>query len=241
VGATRVRHQENPVADNEISIELREGSGKGAARKLRASGRIPGVCYSRGAASTSISLDPSALDQLIKTSAAGINTLIDLKGVSALEGRPALVKALQRDPVRGNPLHADFYALDLARAIDVSVPVHLIGSAVGLLTGGIVDHNLRELELSCLPNAIPDEITLDVSALDIGDSLHVRDVPLPSGVELLSDPELSVVSVVAPAAAEEEAAPEAEEGEEIAEGEEGAEGATEAPADAGSAERGEDK
>jgi large subunit ribosomal protein L25 len=212
------------VSENQISVELREGVGKGVARKLRAAGRIPAVCYSPGAPSTSITMDPRALDRLISTSAAGVNTLIDLKGVSALEGRPVLVKELQRDPVKGDLLHADLYALDLSKKITVSVPVHLTGSAAGLLMGGIVDHNLRDLELSCLPNAIPDEIVLDVTALDIGDSLHVRDVPLPTGVELLSDPDLSVVSVMAPTAAEEEAAAEGEEAEAAAEGAEEAPG-----------------
>jgi large subunit ribosomal protein L25 len=222
------------VADNQISIELREGKGKGTARKLRAAGRIPAVCYSPGAPSTSITLDPRELDRLIATSAAGVNTLIDLKGVSALEGKPVLVKELQRDPVKGDLLHADLYALDLSKKVHVSVPVHLTGHAAGLLMGGIVEHTLRELELSCLPNAIPDEIALDVTHLEVGDSLHVRDVPLPVGVELLSDPDLSVVSVAVPAAAEEVAEPEVEEGEEAAVV--GAEVAAEAPAEGTPAE-----
>jgi len=120
-----------------------------------------------------------------------------------------LIKELQRDPVQRNLLHADFYAVDLTKEIEVKVPLHLTGSAAGLMNGGIVDHQLREIEISCLPTAIPESFTLDVSALDVGDSLHVRDIVLPEGVTLVSDPDLGVVSVVIPAKAEEEVAAEA--------------------------------
>ena len=204
---------------NELAIELREGKGKGVARKLRATGRIPGVFYGRGEPH-SISLDPRALEKLLASSAAGMNTIIDLRG-GGLDGSQALLKELQRDPVRGTMVHADLFAIDLAKKIQVSVPIHLTGSAKGVLMGGIIDHSLREIEFECLPGAIPEEIVADVSELDVGMTLHVRDLPMPDGVELLSDADLSVVSVVLPAAAEEEAAPE---GEELAEGEEAAEG-----------------
>jgi large subunit ribosomal protein L25 len=185
------------VAQNELAIELREGKGKGVARKLRATGRIPGVFYGRGEPH-SISLDPRALE---------------MRG-GGLDGSQALLKELQRDPVRGTMVHADLFAIDLAKKIQVSVPIHLTGSAKGVLMGGIIDHSLREIEFECLPRAIPEEILADVTELDVGMTLHVRDLPLPQGVELLSDADLSVVSVVLPAAAE-EAAPE---GEELAEG-----------------------
>jgi large subunit ribosomal protein L25 len=197
------------VAEYSLTVEPRSASGKGVARKLRAAGRIPGVCYGAGATTQSIQLDPKPLEKALRASSAGINTLFELKGGGALSGRSVLVKALQRDPVSGAMLHADLYAVDLTREIEVAVPLHLTGSAVGLMTGGIVDHQLREIMISCLPNAIPESFSLDVSALDVGDSLHVRDVVLPSGVTLVSDPDLSVVSVVAPMKAEEEIAAEA--------------------------------
>ena len=209
------------MADYQLEIQVREGRGKGAARKLRASGQIPAVCYGRDTESVSVSLDARALERLLTTSDAGMNTLIDLRGTS-LEGKTVLVKELQRDPVSGRPVHADLYAVDLARTVEVEVPVHLTGKAAGVEMGGILDHSLREIELECLPTAIPKELTVDVSALQVGDSIHVRDIALPEGVELLSDPDLSVVSVVAPAVVE-EAAP--------AEGEEPVEGAEAAPAE----------
>jgi large subunit ribosomal protein L25 len=151
-------------------------------------------------------LDPRPLEKALRTSSAGLNTLFDVKGGGAFDGRSVLVKELQRDPVQGSLLHADFYAVDLTKEIEVSVPVHLVGSAAGLLNGGIVDHQLREIQVKCLPTAIPESFSLDVSALDIGDTLHVRDVLLPEGVTLVSNLDLGVVSVVIPAKAEEEVA-----------------------------------
>ena len=190
----------------QLSIERREGVGKGVARKLRAAGRIPGVCYSAGQPPEAVSLDPRALDRILRASDTGMNTLIDLDvlGGGRYHGRTVLVRALQRDPVNGRPLHADLFALDLAAKVRVSVPVHLRGHAPGVEQGGILDHALREVELECLPRAIPKEIVVDVSALEVGHSVHVRDLALPEGVELLSDGDLSVVSVVIPRVVEEE-------------------------------------
>jgi large subunit ribosomal protein L25 len=192
------------VAEYELNVELRQNAGKGVARKLRAAGRIPGVCYGAGAKTLHIQLDPAALERALRASSAGINTLFGLQGAGELRGKSVLVKELQRDPVKGSLLHADLYAVDLTREIEVAVPLHLTGTAIGLMSGGIVDHQLREIQISCLPGAIPESFQLDVTALEIGDSLHVRDVVVPAGVTLVSDPDLSVVSVVAPAKAEEE-------------------------------------
>jgi large subunit ribosomal protein L25 len=209
------------VAENELAVEVREGTGKGPARRLRASGRVPAVCYGRGAKSLGISLDPLALDQLLKGSTAGLNTLIALQveGGGEYHGKPMLVKELQRDPVSRQILHADLYAVNLQEAIQVSVPIHLEGSPEGVKMGGILDQTLREVELECMPQAIPEELRLDVSELLVGQSLHVRDLSVPEGATLLSDLDLSVVTVATPAV-EEEPVAEAVEGEPLAEGEE---------------------
>jgi large subunit ribosomal protein L25 len=218
------------VGDHALSVEVREHTGKGMGRRLRATGRIPAILYGRGRESVPISLDPRLLEKLLAASDAGMNTLIDLAvvGRSDLAGKVVLVKELQRHPVRGSLLHADLYEVDLTKTIEVSVPIHVVGTAAGVaLDGGILDQALRELEIECLPRAIPDQIDVDVSALKIGESIHVRELVLPEGVKLLSDPDLSVVSVVAPAAeivpevAAAEVAPEVE-GEVPAEGAEGA-------------------
>ena len=209
------------MAENALSVEVRERAGKGVARKLRAAGRIPGVLYGKKIASLPISLDPRALTKLLSSSDAGMNTLINLGGAKEFDGKVVLVRELQRDPLYGHPLHADLFEVDLQHSLEVSVPIHLEGRPKGVeFSGGILDQALRELELSCLPTAIPREIRVDVSELDIGDSLHVRDLPLPEGVTLLSSADLSVVSIVAPSVEEEPVAEaEAAEGEEpLAEG-----------------------
>lgn len=214
------------MAEHELAIEARNDTGKGVARKLRAQGIIPGIYYGDGSDPKPVQLNAHALIRLLETSSAGMNTLIDLSGAD-LDGKVVLVRELQRDPVDGEALHADFYAVDVNRVVTVQVPVHLDGNAEGVKQGGIVDHSLREVEITCLPRSIPEELRIDVTSLELGDSLHVRDLVLPDDVELETDADLPVVSVVAPRV-EEEAAPE-EEGEEgaeaAAEGEEGEEGA----------------
>ncbi len=190
------------MAENALPIQVRSDSGKGVARKLRAIGRIPGVVYGRSQSAVPVSLDPKLLRRALTRSDSGLNTLFELEveGGGALQGTPVLVRELQRDPVRGDYLHADLLAIDLQQRIDVEVPIHVTGKARGVEFGGILDHSLRELEIFCLPTAIPKEILVDVTELDVGDSLHVRDLALPPGVELRSDADLSVVSVVLPAA-----------------------------------------
>jgi large subunit ribosomal protein L25 len=215
------------VADNVLSAEAREGVGKGVNRKLRAAGRIPGVIYGKKRDPQAIHLDPTALEKLLRGSGAGLNTLIDL----SVGGRTdtVLVKELQRHPVKGAFWHVDFYQVDLTRKITVSVPLHFVGKARGVEFGGILDHPLRELEVECLPRAIPEFVEVDVSALEIGQAIHVSDLALPEGVEVKTDGALAVASVVLPAA-EVEAAPV----ETIVEGEAPAgEAAAAAPAEAG--------
>jgi large subunit ribosomal protein L25 len=124
-----------------------------------------------------------------------------------------LIKELQRDPISGAYLHADLYAVDLKQTIHVSVPIQIKGTATGVTqSAGILDHATRELDVECLPNAIPEEFAVDVSELEIGDSIHVRDLAVSEGVAILNDPDVPIVSVVAPVVIEEEAPAEEEEG-----------------------------
>ncbi len=230
------------MAENALVVSVREGTGKGVARKLRAVGRIPGVCYGAGEGSVPISLDPRELKRLLVQSETGMNTLIDLKieGGGELDGRLVLVKELQRHPVDGSYVHADLFAVDMEHTIEVSVPIHVSGHSEGVKMGGILDQSLRELDLECMPRAIPGEIAVDVSALNLGETLHVRDLELPEGVTLRSDPDLAVVGVVAPAAEEEPEAAEGEVAEAVAEGEAPAEGEGEKPAAEGEAKEGDE-
>jgi large subunit ribosomal protein L25 len=206
------------VAEFSFAVEIREGRGKEFNRKLRQDGRAPAVLYGRGKDTVSLSLDPRELEKSLKSSHAGMNTLFDLRGDPKVEGRTVLVKELQREPVRGNIIHADFFEIDMTQKLQVSVPLHIEGIAPGIAMGGVLEHSLREVELLCLPNAIPDEIMVDVSALEMNESIHLSDLQLPDGVEMLTDPTLSVVMVSLPKAEEEPVVAE----EEVAEGEEGA-------------------
>ncbi len=213
------------MSENAIVVEAREGTGKGIARKLRAQGRIPAVLYGAGSEAQSITVDPKRLEKVLRGSGAGMNTLIDLD----LAGKhdTVLVKALQRDPVRGRYLHADFYRVDLTKKIEVTVPVHLTGKAVGVDFGGLLDHPVRELLVECLPNQIPESIDVDVTALEVGMSIHVNEVTLPEGIEVKTEGSLAVATVVVPKAVEEEAPEGAE--EVLAEGEAAPAGEAAAP------------
>ena len=214
-----------------LAVEVRETTGKGVARKLRAAGRAPGILYGHELEPVSLVFDPEALDLLVRKSDAGLNTLIDLEGDSQVAGKTVLIKDMQRHPVRGTLMHVDLYAINVTERISVAVPIHLVGTPEGVtMGGGLLDHSLREVELDCLPRAIPDSVSIDVSALQLGDSLHVSDLDLPEGVELRTDAAQSVASVVAPRVEEEV---EIAEGEELPEGEDAPDAGDEAGDDAG--------
>jgi large subunit ribosomal protein L25 len=194
----------------ELKVERRSATGKGVARKVRRRGLIPAILYGEGD-STLLTADPRNLLRALGTEA-GSNVILNLTIVDGEElTRNAMVKEVQVDPVTGAILHADLLAISMERPIEIGVPVELVGVAKGVKEKeGIVEQILRELQVRCLPGAIPDRIVIDVSSLDIGDVLHVTDVPIPGGVELLSDEEEVVVTVTAPAV-EEVAAPAVEE------------------------------
>jgi large subunit ribosomal protein L25 len=217
------------MGDVKFAVEPREAKGKGVARKLRQQGLVPGVVYGGGRDATAIAFDVANFERLLETSHGGVNTLIDLEGSSAASGRTVIAKELQREPVRGKITHVDFYEVDLKSKIEVSVPIHLVGSPAGVVLGGVLDQQQREIELLCLPGAIPDEIEVDVSGMELGDSLHVSDIPVPEGAEFHTDESLTVATVLVPRGLKEgEGEPEAVEGE----AEAGAEGEGEGEAKA---------
>ena len=227
------------MAENALIAESREGTGKGPARRLRQSGRIPAVVYGRKRASQPITVSPEALAKVLH-GVAGMNTLIDLSVAGT--STTVLVKHLQRDPVRGRYLHADFYEVDLTQKVTVSVAIHLKGKAAGIEMGGILDHPLRELLIECLVREIPQSIDVDVSGLGVNESIHVSDLVLAPGLTIKTEGSLAVASVVLPAA-EEEATPAVAEGE-VVEGEAAAAPAAEvtaAKADAKAAPKAEEK
>jgi len=194
----------------DLKVERRPATGKGVARKLRQRGRIPAIFYGEEEP-IPVTVDPKILLRALGT-AAGENVILNLTIVDTEEhARKAMVKEVQVDPVTGAVLHADLLAISMERPIEVGVPVELVGVASGVKEeGGVVAQVLRDLAVRCLPGAIPDRITLEISALKIGDVIHVRDLPIPAGIEVLTERDQVVVTVAAPVV-EEVAAPVVEE------------------------------
>lgn len=186
------------MGDVTLSVESRDTRGKGAARRLRRRGLVPGVVYGGGREATPIAIDVAGFERLLETSHGGVNTLIDLAGDSAASGRTVIAKELQREAVRGALTHIDFYEVDLATKMEVSVPIHLVGTPEGVVNGGVLDQQQREIVLLCLPDGIPDEIEADVSGMELGDSLHIEDLSFPAGVEVATDENLTVATVLIP-------------------------------------------
>jgi len=217
------------MAEVRIDAELKQLSGTGVARKLRAQGKVPAVIYGRGIETTAIHVNRRELATALNSDA-GMNVLLDLQ----IEGRStlALTRELQRDPVKGTLLHADFVRVDRTQAVEVEVPIHVVGSSPGVNEGGVLENPLFTVHVKCLPTEVPEFVAADVSGLAIGDSLRVSDIAAQAGFEILSDPEAVVASVLAPVSEEQLEAMEAAAAIEAAGGVEAmAEAAEEEPSD----------
>jgi large subunit ribosomal protein L25 len=194
--------------ERKLRAEVRTGTGKGEARKLRSRGKVPAVVYGHGAEPLHIAVDARDLFHVLH-SEAGANVLVELRvdGQSLL----ALPREVQRDHIKGQYLHVDFLRVARDEAITVEVPVHLVGESPGVKQGGVVEHHLWSLEVECLPQDVPPAIEADISRLGLGDSLHVADLPSADRYRVLTPPEEVIVSVVPPQVlrAEEAAAGEA--------------------------------
>lgn len=183
--------------------ERRSGVGKGVARKLRQAGHIPAVYYGRGEEPIPLRVGLKDLQDVIDR-AEGSNVIVELKVDGDGAGdRKALIREIQRDPVGGHILHLDLQHISLTEKIVVEVPIVLVGTAVGVKDGGgILEHLLREVEVECLPTDIPSKLEVDVSALNIGDSLHVSDLKA-DRVEIITEADRAIATVVPPTVLEE--------------------------------------
>jgi large subunit ribosomal protein L25 len=191
-----------------LQAEVRRGTGKGVARKLRAAGKVPAILYGRGIAPVPLAVDRQALARVLKT-AAGRNVLIDLQVDG--ETHLTLARELQRDVLRGTILHVDFLKIARDVAVEVDVPLHVVGDSPGVREGGVIEHHLWSVRVSCLPANVPERIDADISRLGIGDVLRVGDLVPPEGVTILTNPDEAVLGVVVPQVLKvEEAAPAAE-------------------------------
>lgn len=200
-----------------FNATARDQVGKGAARTLRGKGLIPAVIYGHGRDPQPLSLNARDLDKLLGHIQAESTVIeVSVGGTTA----KTLIREIQRHPIKRQILHVDFQALVAGEKVTVSIPIVLEGIPEGVrLGGGVLDQTLRELEIEVDPSSIPDHIEFDVTNMVIGDSVHVSDLKLPEGVEVLDDPETSVAVLAAPRAVIEETA--------AAEPVEGAEGVAE--------------
>lgn len=187
-----------------LTAERRTATGRSAVRKLKATGAVPAVIY--GAKDKAEPLQVSRRDiSKMLSHAAGENILVELE--VAGKTRLALVQEVQHAPVGGAILHVDFHAVSMDEVIQADVPLEPIGTANGVKNmGGLLEQSLRSLAIECLPRDLPDLIPVDVSALNIGDAIHVREIQLPTGVTTRVQPDLTAFSVLAPTVEEEPAA-----------------------------------
>lgn len=187
-----------------IKAEKRTASGKGMARKLRATGRTPAVVYGQGEEALHLSVDTLETTNLFNHISVE-NTIVELVVEGEKEAIQTLVREVQVHPFRPDLLHVDFYKIQTGVELEVQIPLHLHGTAPGVkLQGGVLQQLEHDLPVRTVPSLIPDELTLDVSGLEIGDQLTAADLELPEGVTLLLDDDKTLVVVQAPRLEEEE-------------------------------------
>jgi len=217
-----------------IEATPREAGSSNAARRLRRERKLPAVVYGGSKESQSIALEPSEIVSILK-SESGQNTIFTL---NTADGRSddVMIFDVQIDPISFSLIHADLVRIAMDVVIEVSVPLHVVGEALGVLEGGVLDHSLRELLVTCLPSDIPDEIEVDVSGLEMNTSIKVEDLQIPAGVTVMTEADRSVASVVPPVSEADLEADLTVEGEEAPEGVVPEEGEEEEPAAEGDPE-----
>jgi len=207
----------------DLKVQIRKTVGNGPARLLRREGKMPAVLYGPKIEPLLLTLDIKDFELILKGASVG-SVLLNLQIQNGKTiNRVAMVKELQTHPVTGKFLHVDFYEVDMQKKITAKVPVVARGKSVGVELGGLLQLVRRELEVLCLPTAIPEAIEVDISNLDIGDSIHVEDISLAGDVEIPAETNFTVVTVLAPKVEEIVEEEELLEGEEVEEGEEAAE------------------
>ena len=197
----------------ELNANIRTTVGNGPARRLRQSGQLPAVLYGPGAETVLLSVNISDFDHVLKKSGAGQLLLNLVIQDSETYTRSAMVKELQTHPVSRNFLHVDFYEIAMDRKIKVKVPIVTTGMAKGVELGGVLQIIRREIEVLCLPFEVPESFEIDIADLDIGDSIHVKDISPEGEVEFLEDGHFTVVTLLVPKIEEEEEPIEEEEEE----------------------------
>ena len=185
------------MEQQKVKVEVRSAQGSRAARRMRREGLLPGVVYGPGTEPVSISVNLRDLRNAMGGRPANA-VLLELEGIDALKGKSTILRNIQHDPVSDIPRHADFFALEEGHKITLSVPVHLVGKAAGLKFGGMVDHQIHFFDVEVLPKDIPEAVEVDITELNVGESLRVSELKLPEGVRVLGDQNLPVATIIPP-------------------------------------------
>ena len=183
------------MAELTLEVARREEQGKGAAGRLRRSGKVPAVVYGGHRETVPITVDRKAVTELIQRSEHGVRSIFILKMSGTDQQRHAMIKDIQIDPISRKMTHIDFVRVLMDEVIRTTVPVHVTGTPIGVKEGGILDFQVRDLHVECLPNAIPDKIDVEVSQLAMQQYIRISELQLPGGVKVLDDPERVVVGV----------------------------------------------
>lgn len=183
---------------DEVVALIREQTGKGANKRLRRDGRIPAVLYGDGQPTTLLSMDARAFMRVLGHR--GRNQLLQLKIEDGEHAQTlsVMMREVQQDPLGERPLHVDFVAVNLDQEVHVRVPLHIIGEHKRIKDGSVIEQLIHELDITCLPSQIPERIEVDVSGLEVGDTVYVRDLQVPEGIKKRSRPDESVATTVMP-------------------------------------------
>ncbi|MBZ4688233.1 MAG: large subunit ribosomal protein [Clostridia bacterium] len=182
----------------QLKAEIRQNTGKGNANKLRKEGFVPAVFYGKEIGSKGIKVKSNELEKLINRY--GENALVKLvvEEDGAEQEYTTLIREIQRHPIKDEITHVDFNQISMKHKLDTTVAVHLVGEAKGVKDGGILQHGAREIDIRCLPINIPEHVEADISDLGIGDNLTVADLDLGEGIEILSEEDTILATVIAP-------------------------------------------
>jgi large subunit ribosomal protein L25 len=183
------------MAEVTLEVSKRENTGKEVAKKLRQNGQVPAVVYGGHREPVAIAVDRKSVAELIQKSEHGIRSIFLLKMTGTDQQRHAMIKDVQIDPISRRMTHIDFQRVLMDEVVRVAVPIHLNGTPIGVKEGGLLDFQVRELHVECLPNAIPDSIEVDIAPLGHHEYLRISDLKLPEGVKVLDDEERVVVGV----------------------------------------------
>ena len=188
------------MAEVTLEVSRRERSGKEFAKKLRQDGKIPAVVYGGHKEPVAITVERKAVSDLIQKSDHGIRSIFLLKMSGTDQQRHAMIKEMQMDPISRRMTHIDFVRVVMDEVVRVTVPVNITGNSIGVKEGGILDWQIRELHVECLPNAIPDKIDVDITNLGSHEQVRVSDLKLPEGVKVAEDTHRVIVGVTSPRA-----------------------------------------